>query len=88
VITFIQTCGGIERALLVHDLLARENWAGAGLLDLVNGAMQPFEVANGRAERFVITGKNIRLPPVVSCAVDQQTKPHVWWPPEIKSFFA
>ena len=25
---------------------------------------------------------------VVSCAVDQQTKPHVWWPPDIKSFFA
>ena len=25
---------------------------------------------------------------VVCCAVDQQTKPHVWWPPEIKSFFA
>jgi hypothetical protein len=25
---------------------------------------------------------------VVSCAIDQQTKPHVWWPPDIKSFFA
>ena len=25
---------------------------------------------------------------VVSCAVDQQTKPHVWWPPDKKSFVA
>jgi hypothetical protein len=25
---------------------------------------------------------------VVSCAIDQQTKPHVWWPPDVKSFFA
>jgi len=25
---------------------------------------------------------------VVSCAIDHQTKPHVWWPPDIKSFFA
>ena len=23
---------------------------------------------------------------VVSCAVDQQTKPHVWWPPDQKFF--
>jgi PAS domain S-box-containing protein len=52
-----------------HDLLTRENWAGAGLLDLVNEAMKPFEVANGRTERFVITGKNIRLPPNVTLAL-------------------
>jgi hypothetical protein len=25
---------------------------------------------------------------VVSCAIDQQTKPHVWWSRDIKSFFA
>jgi hypothetical protein len=25
---------------------------------------------------------------VMSCTIDQQTKPHVWWPPDIKSFFA
>src|SRR5580704_4685187 len=30
-----------------HDLLTRENWEGAGLLDLVNEAMEPFGVANG-----------------------------------------
>jgi PAS domain S-box-containing protein len=51
-----------------HDLLTRENWEGAGLLDLVKEAMQPFGVANGRTERFVITGKNIRLLPNVALA--------------------
>jgi PAS domain S-box-containing protein len=45
-----------------HDLLSRENWKGAGLHDLVEAALEPFGVANGRSERFVITGKNIRLP--------------------------
>jgi PAS domain S-box-containing protein len=52
-----------------HDLLSRENWEGAGLLDLVNEAMAPFGVANGRTERFVIRGKNIRLPPNVTLAL-------------------
>jgi two-component sensor histidine kinase len=52
-----------------HDLLTRENWEGAGLLDLVNEAVEPFGVANGRTERFVITGKNIRLPPNVTLAL-------------------
>jgi len=52
-----------------HDLLTRENWDGAGLLDLVNEAMAPFGVANGRTERFVIAGKNIRLPPNVTLAL-------------------
>ena len=36
---------------------------------LVNEAMEPFGVANGRTERFVITGKNIRLPPNVTLAL-------------------
>jgi PAS domain S-box-containing protein len=52
-----------------HDLLTRENWEGAGLLDLVKEAMAPFGVANGRTERFVITGRNIRLPPNVTLAL-------------------
>jgi len=52
-----------------HDLLTRENWQSAGLLDLVNEAMAPFGVADGRTERFVITGKNIRLPPNVTLAL-------------------
>lgn len=44
-----------------HDLLTRENWQSAGLLDLLNEAMEPFGVAGGRAERIVIAGMNIRI---------------------------
>jgi PAS domain S-box-containing protein len=46
-----------------HDLLTREQWESAGLVDLVNGALGPFGVANGRTERFSITGSDVRLPP-------------------------
>jgi PAS domain S-box-containing protein len=49
-----------------HDLLTRENWEGAGLLDLVNEALEPF---GGRTERFEITGKNIRLTPKATLAL-------------------
>jgi PAS domain S-box-containing protein len=52
-----------------HDLLTRENWKGAGLLDLVNAALEPFGIANGRAEHFVITGRNIRVAPKVALAL-------------------
>ena len=44
-----------------HDLLTREKWEGAGLRDLVNAALEPFGVSNGRTGRIVIMGKNIRL---------------------------
>ena len=52
-----------------HDLLTLENWEGAGLLDLLNEAMEPFGVANGRAERIVITGENIRVSPKAALAL-------------------
>ena len=52
-----------------HDLLTRENWESAGLLDVVNDALEPFGVADGRAERFVITGENIRFPPKAALAL-------------------
>jgi PAS domain S-box-containing protein len=52
-----------------HDLLTREHWEDAGLLDLVKAAMEPFGAANGGTERWVITGKNIRLPPNVTLAL-------------------
>ncbi len=52
-----------------HDLLTRENWEGAGLLDLVKEAMEPFGVTHSRTERLVITGKNIRFPPNVTLAL-------------------
>jgi PAS domain S-box-containing protein len=63
---------GIEARLFAlsrsHDLLARENWKSAGLVDVVNAALEPFGVA-GRAERIVITGEDIRLPPKVILAL-------------------
>jgi PAS domain S-box-containing protein len=63
---------GIETRLFAlsrsHDLLARENWESAGLIDVVNAALEPFGVA-GRAQRIVISGENIRLPPKVILAL-------------------
>ena len=46
-----------------HDLLTSSNWDGAGLHDLVDIALEPFEVAAGRDERFTIHGDNVQLPP-------------------------
>jgi PAS domain S-box-containing protein len=52
-----------------HDLLSRENWKSAGLHDIVQAALEPFGVANGRSERFKVTGKNIRFPPKAALAL-------------------
>jgi PAS domain S-box-containing protein len=52
-----------------HDLLTRENWEGAELLDLIKAALEPFGIANGRSEHFVITGSNIRVSPKVTLAL-------------------
>lgn len=52
-----------------HDLLTRENWESAGLLDVVNAALEPFGVANGRSERFRVTGENVRFPPKAALAL-------------------
>jgi PAS domain S-box-containing protein len=42
-----------------HDLLTRENWEGADLLDLLGR----LEVLHGGAERFAIVGAPVRLSP-------------------------
>ncbi len=52
-----------------HDLLTRENWESAGLRDVVDAAMEPFGVADGRSERFKVTGQNIRFPPKAALAL-------------------
>jgi len=52
-----------------HDLLTRENWESAGLLDVVHDALEPFGVAGERAERIAITGENIRFPPKAALAL-------------------
>ena len=46
-----------------HDLLTSGNWEGAGLHDLVDTALHPFEVVAGRDERFAIVGDNVHLSP-------------------------
>ena len=57
---------GLSRS---HDLLTRENWDSAGLRDVIDAALEPFGIANGRKERFVVTGKNIRFPPNAALAL-------------------
>ncbi len=52
-----------------HDLLARDKWEGAGLHDLVDEALAPFSVTEGRAERFTVEGENIRLSPKATLAL-------------------
>jgi len=52
-----------------HDLLTRENWVGAGLLDLVNVALEPFGVSNAQSKRLAVSGSNIRLPPKAALAL-------------------
>jgi PAS domain S-box-containing protein len=63
----------IESRLLAlsrsHDLLTKENWESAGLVDVLNHALEPFAVADGRAERIVINGKDIRFPPKAALAL-------------------
>jgi PAS domain S-box-containing protein len=52
-----------------HDLLTRENWDSAGLFDIVHDALEPFRGADGRAERIIIKGENIRFSPKSALAL-------------------
>jgi PAS domain S-box-containing protein len=52
-----------------HDLLTREKWESAGLLDIVHDALEPFGVSGGRAARIAVTGENIRFPPKSALAL-------------------
>ncbi len=52
-----------------HDLLTKENWESAGLVDVIKDALEPFGVADGRAEQIVITGENVRFPPSAALAL-------------------
>ena len=52
-----------------HDLLTSGNWEGAGLHDLVDTAMHPFQVVADRTERFMIVGDNVHLPPNATLAI-------------------
>jgi PAS domain S-box-containing protein len=52
-----------------HDLLTRESWKQAGLLELVNEALKPFRVVGSWEQRFAIAGENVHLPPKVTLAL-------------------
>ena len=52
-----------------HDLLTHHNWEGAGLRDLIDATLEPFEVAKGHTERCTIEGDNIRLVPKATLAL-------------------
>lgn len=52
-----------------HDLLTTTNWDGAGLHDLVETALHPFQVVAGHVERFTISGDNVHLPPKVTLSL-------------------
>jgi PAS domain S-box-containing protein len=63
----------IESRLLAlsrsHDLLTREKWKSARLIDVVHDALEPFGIADGNAERIVIKGNNVRFPPKAALAL-------------------
>lgn len=46
-----------------HDLLERDSWQSAGLFDVVANTLEPFGAAEGRSDRIVIRGENIRFSP-------------------------
>lgn len=52
-----------------HEILARENWMGAGLHDLIDAALEPFAVTDDRSERFTVEGANVRLAPKAALAL-------------------
>jgi PAS domain S-box-containing protein len=49
-----------------HDVLTRENWEGADLMDIVREATAPYTIA--QSDRFRISGPAVRLPPRMALA--------------------
>jgi PAS domain S-box-containing protein len=52
-----------------HDLLTLRNWESASLWDLVHQGIAPFSLDNEHAERILMSGPDIRLPPKVALAL-------------------
>ncbi len=61
----------LERRLLAlsraHDVLTRENWEGADLLDVVERALEPYRIHS--ENRLHIAGPHVRLTPRMSLAL-------------------
>ena len=59
---FIDAFSGRLRTLAdAHALLADRDWAGIGLLELVQSRVEPYALHDGN--RLTITGKDVQLPP-------------------------
>lgn len=52
-----------------HDLLSREKWRSAGLLDVLHDALEPFGGLDERSRRVEISGKDIRFAPKAALAL-------------------
>lgn len=52
-----------------HDLLTKADWEGAGLHDLVDTALHPFEGVAGVTERFTVVGDNVHLSPKTTLSI-------------------
>ncbi len=52
-----------------HDLLSREKWHSAGLVDVIHDALAPFGAADERARRVEINGESIRFAPKAALAL-------------------
>jgi len=50
-----------------HDVLTRENWESASLLDIVLEAIRPYQ--QDRGERFRIEGPSVRIPPGIALPI-------------------
>ena len=48
-----------------HDILTQENWQGAGLSDVVAGAIEPYETG----QRFRVEGPSLRLLPKAALSI-------------------
>lgn len=56
--------GRIVALAQAHDVLTRERWEGADLIDVVKGAIEPHG-----GERFVVDGVSVRLSPQTALSV-------------------
>jgi len=52
-----------------HDLLTRENWRSAGLVDVLHDALEPFRGLDDQSGRVEINGENIRFSPKAALAL-------------------
>ena len=52
-----------------HDLLSRRTWKGAGLHDIVDIALHPFEAVADHRQRFTVTGDNVQLSSAITLSL-------------------